>query len=81
MIFVEKMFENVRAKYKGSEMATIVFLVVFFFFRKKTTYCCGRRLSVRLSLVEITLVFCCTTTDKPIDLKFSLNIGGWVMQV
>ena len=39
------------------------------------------RLSVRPSSVEISLERGCTITNRPIDLKFSLSIGGGVMHV
>ena len=35
------------------------------------------RLSVRPSSVEISLERGCTITNRPIDLKFGLSIGGW----
>ena len=37
------------------------------------------RLSVRPSSVEISLERGCTITNRPIDLKFGLSIGGRVM--
>ena len=39
------------------------------------------RLSVRPSSVEISLERGCTITNRPIDLKFGLSIGGRVMHV
>ena len=39
------------------------------------------RLSVRPSSVEISLERGCTITNRPIDLKFGLSIGGGVMHV
>ena len=38
-------------------------------------------LSVRPSSVEISLERGCTITNRPIDLKFGLSIGGGVMHV
>ena len=37
--------------------------------------------SVRPSSVEISLERSCTITNRPIDLKFGLSIGGGVMHV
>ena len=58
-----------------------LFLVVFSFF-EKTTYCCrARRLSVRLSSVEI-FSFCGNSlSSKPIDLKIGLNVREGVVHV
>ena len=39
------------------------------------------RLSVRPSSVEISLERGCTITNRPINLKFGLSIGGGVMHV
>ena len=39
------------------------------------------RPSVRPSSVEISLERGCTITNRPIDLKFGLSIGGGVMHV
>ena len=61
---------------------------IFFFVTGKTTLCHHSRglsvrpsvcLSVCPSLVEITLVNDCTISIRPIQFKFSLTIGGWVM--
>ena len=53
-----------------------VFLVVFSFF-EKTTYCCrSRRLSVRLSSVEIISFRGSSLSNRPIDLKIGLNVRG-----
>ena len=57
----------------------VFYFLVVFLFLKKNTYCPSVRLC--LSLVEITLVFGCTITNRPIDLKFGLNIEGRVMHV
>ena len=52
------------------------FLVVFSFF-EKTTYCCrSRRLSVRLSSVEIISFRGSSLSNRPIDLKIGLNVPG-----
>ena len=61
------------------------FLVVFFV-TKKTTLCRHSRClsvcpSVCPSSVEISLERGCTITNRPIDLKFGLSIGGGVMHV
>ena len=56
------------------------FLVVFFF--EKTTYCCrARRLSVRLSSVEIFSFRGNSLSSKPIDLKIGLNVREGVVHV
>ena len=54
--------------------------LVFFSFSKKLSIVVMRNVcpSVCLSLVEITMVFGCTMTDWPIDLKLHLNIVEWV---
>ena len=68
-------------------------LILFssFFVTKKLPYvvtrdvCPSVRLSVRLSVcpssVEISLERGCTITNRPIDLKFGLSIGGREMHV
>ena len=57
------------------------FLVVFSSF-EKTTYCCrARRLSVSLSSVEIIYFRDNSLSNKPIDLKFGLNVREGVVHV
>ena len=54
-----------------------------FFVTKKLPYVVTRDVcpSVRPSSVEIYLERGCTITNRPIDLKFGLSIGGGVMHV
>ena len=57
------------------------FLAVFSFF-EKTTYCCrARRLSVRLSSVEIISFRGISISNSPIDLKIGLNVRKGVVHV
>ena len=57
------------------------FLVVYSFF-EKTTYCCrSRRLSVRLSSVEIISFRGSSLSNRPIDLKIGLNVRAGVVHV
>ena len=49
--------------------------LVFLSFLKKTTYCCrSRRLSVRLSSVEMISFRGNSLSNRPIDLKIGLNV-------
>ena len=61
-------------------VCSISFLVVFFLFEKNYLML-SLAMSVRPSLVENTLERGCSITNRPIDLKFGLIIGGRVMQV
>ena len=68
-------------------MSFLVIFSIFFSFRKKNTLCCHSRClsvvsSVRLFVVcrKNTLERGCTMTNKPINLKFDLNIGGGVFK-
>ena len=63
--------------------SAIWFLVVYFVTEKKIPYVVTRDVcpSVRPSFVEISLERGCTITNRPIDLKFGLCIGGRVMHV
>ena len=60
---------------------TIVFSTFFLFF-EETTYCCrSRRLSVRLSSVEILSFRSILISNRPINLKISLNVRWGVVHV
>ena len=56
-----------------------LFLVVFLL--RKNYLMLSLAMSVRPSSVEISLERGCTITNRPIDLKFGLSIGGGVMHV
>ena len=63
-----------------SDPSEMLFLVVFSFF-EKTTYCCrARRLSVRPS-VEIISFRGISKSNRPIDLKMSMNVRKGVVHV
>ena len=55
------------------------FLVVFLL--RKNYLMLSLAMSVRPSSVEISLERGCTITNRPIDLKFGLSIGGGAMHV
>ena len=60
------------------------FLVVFFCYEKNylmSSLAMSVRPSVCPSSVEISLERGCTITNRPIDLKFGLSIGGREMHV
>ena len=63
-------------RFNPAERGVPLNFIIFFFFPKKNSYYCRtRRLSVRLSSVEITSFRGNLTSHKPIDLKIGLNVG------
>ena len=58
---------------------TSIVFGIFFLYGKKLPYVVNR--DVCPSSVEISLERSCTITNRSIDLKFDINIGGRVMHV
>ena len=69
--------------YNRLQCNSMTYFLVVFLLRKKLLYVVTRDVSpsVRPSSVEISLERGCTITNRPIDLKFGLSIGGGVMHV
>ena len=80
------MHTNTFCKYRKKLLASprVHLVSIFFCYKKKylmLSLAMSVRPSVRPSSVEIYLERGCTITNRPIDLKFGLSIGGGVMHV